>query len=135
MTSNRKLSIVLPSVNDLSLGEVLLRTNQFEETNPSMIDAAFSLYFQWPDYGKAFMAPKGEPFSASVTLDYDHEEKALSSIRVRYIDHGKWRALKIEEPVEIRIEIFKQCFDFSSRVLFINNSKQNVYDIILDVPK
>jgi hypothetical protein len=119
MSRPSHLRLVAFSPNDYSLGSVLTRSDRSEIIRTDSIAAALSLLFQFPSYSDAYIVQEGfDP--CHIELDYDHEERSVSELHVRLPNQNRSTCWKEGETISIRFEIFRRCFEFSTKVLGVD---------------
>lgn len=117
MKDRSHLRIVPFNPNDYSLGSMLTKENREEIKTPEDISAALSLLFQFPEHALVFLIYSDDEAPVQISLDYDHEERILSELYIKDPDVQSTLPQKMRGNVTVRFEIFRQCYEFESKVL------------------
>jgi len=136
--AKRHLKIVKYDPNDYSLADVLSKSNASLIDEDPSINAAFSLYFQWPDHRKSIIKLSDDPNTwLNCSISYDQDERNPSELRIKVEGDASSGDPLQHKDVTIRFEIFRACYEFKSSVLAISETihKNRNWDLIVDVPK
>lgn len=134
--SRGRLRIIPYDPNDYSLGEALTVENGTKISDPKLIGAALSLYFQWPAHrlSNLIWNEAKTPQASSCELDYDKDERSPTELRIKYNENVATSLREFDE-IRIRFEVFRSCYEFSARILALSTSpKEDGFSAIIAVP-
>jgi hypothetical protein len=116
MSQRTSLKLVTYNPNDYSLGEVLVKDTQQAISDSSSLSAILSLFFQWRDRATCHIVLEGNRSPIPASMDYDREDRFPSELKLTVVNE-----VPIGPPgthkLKIRIELFRQCYEFDSALL------------------
>lgn len=120
--SVRPLKIVKFNAEDYTIGKVIVRADASRVASSDEIDAALSLYFQWPErrVAMAMMPTQTDDRDKFVycELDYDRDERAPTEIQVRLETTDRFDTdLRPDDKLNLRFEVFRACYEMKCVVL------------------
>ena len=123
------------SPNDFSTGKSLGYPHGQILNEPSQIASSLSLFFQWPNYHKAYIELFSNAPSLPCRVECDPEERVLSFIKVTCEKNGSNSSkIRIGMSVGVCLEIFNTCYTFETKILEEETSVESL-SLILEIPE
>jgi hypothetical protein len=132
-----KLRLIDFSPDNFRIADVLSRAHSEVIDASDDLNAAFSLYFQWPDHRSAMISSDGSVFmdcDLSVDSDLAVPEELWISIKRSAKNEV---AINLSKPVTVRFEVFRTCFEFVCPVLadITDDSTSAETRLVIAVPR
>ena len=137
MSRSSHLRLVPFSADDLSVAEVLVRSSQEVVSDPTLMAAAMSLYFQWSEISSCVLVrSERDSIPIEVVMDYDREDRNPSEIFIRIKSQAENIFFEVDQAITIRFELFRQCFEFQSKVIAVPEvgATESTWNLISEIP-
>lgn len=119
---------------DLAPGAVLAERDGDKVGEPTLIDAALSLYFNWENHRKAHVSFSSDRIARPCVVSFDEDEAIASELRISLCDTSNVQHQTVGSELLIQLEIFNVSYAFTALITAFDPDAKYGFHFVISIP-